>query len=272
MLPALFVSIAMTVALSLPTARDPPPLVLSPSQYYNMTQPRGNFIPYSDQSVVFPVDYGVSEDADPSRLIDTFALPSGVGSTCVLKNSTSQFSFGSNTTFGSPASEAKELVLKHFNPECGSCFTRGNPASQFLPPLAHRTASNVTEPLSKNVPCACTKDGNTYTCQPGYGDFPVTRTVVTGDKLIDITGKEEIMPYLKYTTNDFRLHRYGAFSFGEVRDTVKRSFPGWPSPLRKLAVRNAAQVFFNHKVKLIFNLIPTMVLASRRNVLRKILI
>ena len=248
MLPALFVCIAMTIALSLPTAGDPPPLVLSPSQYYNMTRPRGNFIPYSDQSVIFPVRPSKTSDANAARLISTFSLPSGVGATCVLKNTDSRFDFDFNTTFDAPQARTVKLVLKHFNPECGSCFTKGNPVSQFLPPVVSREYTNISAHHDKAAPCTCTKDGNTYTCQAGYGKIPVTRTVVTGDRLIDVTGEEPIMPYLKYTTNDFRLHRYGGFSFGEIRDTVKQSFPGWPSPLRKLAVRDAAQVFYNHKV------------------------
>ncbi|GBL93401.1 ATP-binding cassette sub-family A member 2 [Araneus ventricosus] len=47
LLPAFFVSIAMSVALTAPKVEDLPPLVLSPSQYYNYTQPEGNVIPYS---------------------------------------------------------------------------------------------------------------------------------------------------------------------------------------------------------------------------------
>jgi len=253
MLPALFVCIAMTVALSLPTAGDPPPLVLTPSQYYNMTQPKGNFIPFSDQSAIYPVHPSITKDADPSRLIDTFDLPSGVGATCVLKNSDSQFNFDLNITFDAPKSGTIDLVLKHFNPECGSCFTKGKAVSQFLPPVSNRAEDiNITSHHDKNVSCACSRDGNTYTCKPEYDarlSLIKPTTVVTDDRLIDITGKEPIMPYLKYTTTKYRLHRYGAFSFGEVRDTVKQSFPGWPSPLRKLAVRDAAQVFFNHKVR-----------------------
>lgn len=38
--------------LSLSHAHPPgdlPPLVLSPSQYHNYTQPRGNFIPYANE-------------------------------------------------------------------------------------------------------------------------------------------------------------------------------------------------------------------------------
>ena len=246
----------MTVALSLPKAGDPPPLVLSPSQYYNMTRPRGNFIPFTDQSVMHPVELTNTEDADPLRLIDTFDLPSGVGATCVLNSSDSQFDFDfNNTTLDSLESGTIELVLKHFNPECGSCFTKGHVESQFLPPINSRNQENVSASFDKDVPCTCSKDGNTYTCAPEYEariDQLKTTTVVTGDKLIEITGKEPILPYLRYTTNKYRLHRYGAFSFGEVRESINKSFPGWPSPLRKLAVRDAAQIYFNHKVQNFF--------------------
>lgn len=37
----------MSVALTAPKVEDLPPLVLSPSQYYNYTQPEGNVIPYA---------------------------------------------------------------------------------------------------------------------------------------------------------------------------------------------------------------------------------
>lgn len=83
LLPAFFVCVAMTVALSVPEIGEPsrlwwacpqlpppwggqqgrrvllitlsslpgdlPPLILSPSQYHNYTQPRGNFIPYTNE-------------------------------------------------------------------------------------------------------------------------------------------------------------------------------------------------------------------------------
>lgn len=70
LLPAFFVCVAMTVALSVPEIGecvcvcaamkkpphhlsllpgDLPPLILSPSQYHNYTQPRGNFIPYANE-------------------------------------------------------------------------------------------------------------------------------------------------------------------------------------------------------------------------------
>lgn len=82
LLPAFFVCVAMTVALSVPEIGDLPPLVLSPSQYHNYTQPRGNFIPYANEE---RQEYRLrlSPDASPQQLVSTFRLPSGVGATCV---------------------------------------------------------------------------------------------------------------------------------------------------------------------------------------------
>ena len=77
LLPAVFVSIAMTVALSAPKDEDPPPLELSPSQYFNLTQPRGNFIPYTNERPNSERAQHYLYDAGPEDLIKTFHLPSG---------------------------------------------------------------------------------------------------------------------------------------------------------------------------------------------------
>jgi ATP-binding cassette subfamily A (ABC1) protein 2 len=46
-LPALFICIAMTVALSAPGFLDLPALELSTAQYYQLTKPNGIYVPYS---------------------------------------------------------------------------------------------------------------------------------------------------------------------------------------------------------------------------------
>ena len=66
----------MTVALSAPKDEDLPPLELSPAQYFNLTQPKGNFIPYSDEHQS-PRAAKYLYDAGPQDLIKTFHLPSG---------------------------------------------------------------------------------------------------------------------------------------------------------------------------------------------------
>ena len=72
------------VALTAPRLQDEPPLVLSPAQYYNYTQPTGNHIPYLNQApgYIKPV---WNQDATPEDIVQTFRLPSGVGATCCLK-------------------------------------------------------------------------------------------------------------------------------------------------------------------------------------------
>lgn len=47
-LPAIFVIVAMSVALTVALLEELPPMELSPAQYYNYTQPHGNVIVFSN--------------------------------------------------------------------------------------------------------------------------------------------------------------------------------------------------------------------------------
>jgi len=133
LLPALFVCIAMTVALAAPRIKDLPPMVLSPAQYYNSTQPRGNFIPYSNIAAM-PEYQNWSLDADTDDIVKTFFLPSGVSATCVLK-----------TPFNSPFNvdilkkinqthRNYKLLKRYFEPSCESVFVKGLTLDNFVPP------------------------------------------------------------------------------------------------------------------------------------------
>ena len=122
----------MTVALSAPSFDDLPPITLDPSQYYNVTEPRGNFIPYTNRKTNIKSNSS-SKDASPSQILETFHLPSGIGATCVLK---SPF----NSSFDRDAFLALknnphsfELVLKYFNTECQGVFQRGIFLDHYLP-------------------------------------------------------------------------------------------------------------------------------------------
>ena len=55
-------------------AKDLPPLVLSPSMYFNYTQPEGQYVPYLDKG---EYDDSKTGDAKPSDLINTFHMASG---------------------------------------------------------------------------------------------------------------------------------------------------------------------------------------------------
>ena len=132
-LPALFVSIAMTVALSAPSVDDLPPLMLDPTQYYNVTQPRGNFIPFANRRKPSANYNNNLTEASASQLIETFHLPSGIGATCVLK---SPF----NSTFDRDAAirlkyypHQFELFSKYFNKGCRSVFQPGIHLDNYIP-------------------------------------------------------------------------------------------------------------------------------------------
>ena len=102
-LPAIFVSISMTIALTAPKNSDPEPLVMSTAQYYDLTQPRGNFIPFSIHTPNETSEYSDSLHLTEfsRKLAETLFLPSGIGASCVLKsNITGACCDGNNLTRG----------------------------------------------------------------------------------------------------------------------------------------------------------------------------
>lgn len=258
LLPGLFVCIAMTVALTAPQVQDLPAKVLSPAQYYNYTQPRGNFIPYS---VVRRSASSVrSGDANAERLAKTFRLPSGVAATCVLRTPFNS-SYDSdilkrvNTTYRN-----FRLLDKYFISSCESVFVGGLPLQNFVPPavtVSPLVVKNDSLPLSfvtvspnqvKYHPdCQCISDHTGQLCATDGFEVPPTFQVVTGDHIQDITGDDEEEFYLR-TSDLYRLHRYGGFTFGLMKDSVPEQFgKNGPTRFRKLAVRHLALVWFNHK-------------------------
>uniref|UniRef100_G1RC37 ATP-binding cassette sub-family A member 2 n=1 Tax=Nomascus leucogenys TaxID=61853 RepID=G1RC37_NOMLE len=273
LLPAFFVCVAMTVALSVPEIGDLPPLVLSPSQYHNYTQPRGNFIPYANEE---RREYRLrlSPDASPQQLVSTFRLPSGVGATCVLK-SPANGSLG--PTLNLSSGESRLLAARFFDSMCLESFTQGLPLSNFVPPPPSPAPSdspaspdedlqawNVSLPptagpemwtsapslprlVREPVRCTCSSQGTGFSCPSSVGGHPPQMRVVTGDILTDITG-HNVSEYLLFTSDRFRLHRYGAITFGNVLKSIPASFGTRAPPMvRKIAVRRAAQVFYNNK-------------------------
>uniref|UniRef100_A0A2K5DK59 ATP-binding cassette sub-family A member 2 n=1 Tax=Aotus nancymaae TaxID=37293 RepID=A0A2K5DK59_AOTNA len=272
LLPAFFVCVAMTVALSVPEIGDLPPLVLSPSQYHNYTQPRGNFIPYANEE---RLEYRLrSPDASPQQLVSTFRLPSGVGATCVLK-SPANGSLG--PTLNLSSGESRLLAARFFDSMCLESFTQGLPLSNFVPPPPSPAPSDSPASLDEDlqawnsslppttgpemwtsapslprlvrepVRCTCSSQGTGFSCPSSVGGHPPQMRVVTGDILTDITG-HNVSEYLLFTSDRFRLHRYGAITFGNVLKSIPASFGARAPPMvRKIAVRRAAQVFYNNK-------------------------
>ncbi|NWS66211.1 ABCA2 protein, partial [Crotophaga sulcirostris] len=300
LLPAFFVCVAMTVALSVPEIGDLPPLILSPSQYHNYTQPKGNFIPYANEE---RREYRIrlSPDASPQQLVNTFHLPSGVGATCVLKTPF-------NNTLDQPmqnlnSNESKMLAAKYFDAMCIDSFTQGLPLSNFVPlppsPAPSDYPISVDEDLLRAwnsttfssaiketvtsaptlprivhepIKCTCSMQGTGFSCPSGVGGHPPQMKVVTGDILADITGRN-VSEYLLYTSDRFRLHRqeegpggYGALTFGNVQKSIPASFGARaPATVRKIAVRRTAQVFYNNKG---YHSMPTYLNALNNAILR----
>uniref|UniRef100_W5KXQ3 ATP binding cassette subfamily A member 2 n=1 Tax=Astyanax mexicanus TaxID=7994 RepID=W5KXQ3_ASTMX len=275
LLPAFFVCVAMTVALSVPEIGDLPPLILSPSQYHNYTQPRGNFIPYANEDRL-QYRSKLSPDANPQKIVNTLRLPSGVGATCVLKTPFNSTLDQLAQTLNPYANNSKTLAARYFDSMCLDSFTQGVPLSNFVPPppspapsddpehfedgLWNYTATPPTTvhemvtsppplPLSIHEPvrCICSMQGTGFSCPSGVGGRPPLMKVVTGDILVDITGRN-VSEYLLYTSDRLRLHRYGGLTVGNIQKSVPASFGRKTPPMvRKIAVRRSAQVLYNNK-------------------------
>ncbi|XP_028269247.1 ATP-binding cassette sub-family A member 2 isoform X3 [Parambassis ranga] len=276
LLPAFFVCVAMTVALSVPEIGDLPPLILSPSQYHNYTQPRGNFIPYANEDRP-QYRSKLSPDASPQKIINTLRMPSGVGGTCVLKTPFNSTLDQLAQTLNPSANNFKTLAAHYFDSMCLDSFTQGVPFSNFVPPppspapsddpdprfedglwnftvappttVHEPVTSPPTLPLSIHEPvrCTCSMQGTGFSCPSGVGGRPPLMKVVTGDILVDITGRN-VSEYLLFTSDRLRLHRYGGLTVGNIQKSIPASFGRKIPPMvRKIAVRRSSQVLYNNK-------------------------
>ncbi|XP_041642863.1 ATP-binding cassette sub-family A member 2 isoform X1 [Cheilinus undulatus] len=276
LLPAFFVCVAMTVALSVPEIGDLPPLILSPSQYHNYTQPRGNFIPYANEDRP-QYRSKLSPDASPQKITNTLRLPSGVGATCILKTPFNSTLDQLAQTLNPSANNSKTLAARYFDSMCLDSFTQGVPLSNFVPPppspapsddpdprfedglwnftvappttVHEPVTSPPTLPLSIHEPvrCICSMQGTGFSCPSGVGGRPPLMKVVTGDILVDITGRN-VSEYLLFTSDRLRLHRYGGLTVGNIQKSIPASFgSNLPPMVRKIAVRRSAQVLYNNK-------------------------
>lgn len=133
--------------------QDLPPVVLSPAQYYNYTQPRGNFIPTSladrDKSQSHPKSTISlwSKDANAQQVLATFHLASGVAATCVLKSPfNSSFDADRLRTLNF-TSQSQQLLEKYFEAGCESVFVKGLPMMNFVPPAPVIIDTNTNNSL-----------------------------------------------------------------------------------------------------------------------------
>ena len=195
LLPAIFITIAMTMALSFPKSPDQPPLELTPSMF-----PRPNYIPFANEAK------GVNQLA--SRLDKTLTLLSGVGATCCLRSR--------NVTMKRNLRRrpSKEQMAWMFSQSCSASINEVsddyfNPSNLHLSYI-YSNSSNVSHSVTHKDTgrgCRCSKNKTAYVCDRGAaGAHPKELVTITLDTLQNITGRN-ISKYLLYTTETFKLHR-----------------------------------------------------------------
>lgn len=188
-LPAIFVCIAMTVAMSRPGYEEQPQLILSPT----MIRPLPNFIPFNNEG-----KSGISK-----RMERSLRLPSGVGADCVLKH------VNSSLTDVYQLQSIHSDILKMYDSLCKKRFF------EFMTPRPLRienlgqTQSNSSNKMNEDgdKKCKCSDDKRSYICDRGVEGHHEHIATITGEQLINVTGRN-MEEYLLYTTQHFQRHRY----------------------------------------------------------------
>ncbi|XP_028297047.1 uncharacterized protein LOC114458869 isoform X2 [Gouania willdenowi] len=117
--------------------------------------------------------------------------------------------------------------------------------SQLPGPITSPTLLPLT--IHEPVRCTCSMQGTGFSCPAGVGGHPPMMKVVTGDILVDVTGRN-VSEYLLFTSDRLRLHRYGGLTVGNVQKSIPASFGRQIPPMvRKMAVRRSAQVLYNNR-------------------------
>ena len=180
-LPGIFISIAMTVALSQPKANTYPKLVLSPTMFH----PPPYHIPFSNSNPSSNIS---------RKMEESLYLPSGISADCVLKNPNSTLK--EDFTYRYLRDNIKEL----YDPFCYQQV--GRKFNMELP----EPISKLEQNFNISLTCICTKD-HLYKCDKGIEGSPETFNTVTMDTLHNIENRD-FWTYLLQTSNAFKRRRY----------------------------------------------------------------
>lgn len=192
LLPGIFVSIAMTVALSQPKVDTYPPLVLSPTMFH----PTPYNIPYSNSR------HGSGNISD--LMLETFRLPSGVGADCVLRSA-------NNTITDNSVENLRDNLNVLFDKFCQEQVGVVTENRKRLIPITlykkhvHKKNGEPT--------CRCDKHSWQYQCHPDAEGDPDKYKVVTLDTMVRLKKHQNIEEYLLYTSNKYRRMRYDILIF-----------------------------------------------------------
>lgn len=184
-LPAIFVCIAMTVAMLRPGYETQPQLILSPT----MIRPLPNFIPFNNE--------GHSQIS--KSMENTLRLASGIGADCVLKHANNSRRY---------TKDVLRLHSKFLEFYDGLCKRQLSKFKRFHGQQHENAAfSKKRRKIDvQNKKCRCSDDKRSYICDEGVEGNPDEIITITGDKLVNITGRN-MEQYLLYTTQHFRRHR-----------------------------------------------------------------
>ena len=215
----------MTVALSAPGFLDLPPLELSPAQFYPLTKPEGIYVPYSyasnkSDTIINKEETRKDEPAaSTAEIIQSLELLVGLGSTCVLNQN--------NLTFNDIFNSSTKLFNEKYFGKSDQCQIVFNQNADInFDDFRLKNATNqsssflraINQKLKKYYPdCECLADFSGFKCSSS-DNFPDFFRGITHETLLNISGQNESEYYL-YTTDMYRLKRYGGLSFDNERPT-----------------------------------------------------
>ncbi|CAF4637163.1 unnamed protein product [Rotaria sp. Silwood1] len=244
LLPAFFITVAMTVALTAPGFADPPPILLSTSMFSHLNY---LYTPVSSLN-----DYklrNISQisrlNANPYDLTETIRYPSGIGSTCLLNNpymNATRLTFENFT--GSSCGKVYHMEFNSFT-ENDINWSKMFENNQTYFNRSYQPDTTFTEKYYS--PCQCSTSQSRFLCSTFFK--PISQYLITNDRILNITKEQNEILYYLYTADNHHLDRYGGLSFGLVQDYVPDNYPINKDNqiLHKLAVKNIARIFTNHK-------------------------
>ncbi|CAF5062387.1 unnamed protein product, partial [Rotaria sp. Silwood1] len=240
LLPAFFITIAMSVALNAPGFADLPPVLLSTSMFSNL-----NYL-YTPVSGLNDYKLGNSSqisrlNANPYDLVETIRYPSGIGSTCLLNNpyiNITRLTFDNLTGLS-----CDKVYHNDFNSYSEYEINWSNmfENNQTYFNRTYQPDQSFNEKYYK--PCQCSTSQSRQICSSF--PKPEVNRLITNDRILNITKEKNEILYYLYTADNHHLDRYGGLSFGLVQDYVPNNYPinKYNQILHKLAIKNIARIF-----------------------------
>ena len=277
-LPACFICVAMTVALSAPGFQDLPPLELSSSQFYPLTKPEGTYVPFS--YYIKPKDGDTREEssATTEELVESLRFIVGLGPTCTLNNN----SISLNDLFDKKTKQLNP-VLFGYDAICGMVFNSGADIdSSYFNLHSNRFLYSNYSNLKPFYPrCKCLADKSGFDCSDETTfNYPPSFSTISHETLLNISDSSinETLYYL-YTTDLYRLKRYGALGFDKeiIRNRINNTETvneikthklikiGDYDILAKFSTKRLASVWYNHKA---FHAMPIYINMMNNAILR----